>query len=93
LLVASAIAWFAWLPHYRPTLRPGERYGIDVSHHQGPIDWSEVATDDIAFAYIKTTEGSDVIDYRFGENWAGAAGAGLDRGAYHFPELPRRAAS
>lgn len=76
--------WFVWLPNYRPGLRPGEQYGIDVSHHQGRIDWTRVAGDDISFAYIKATEGSDFIDPRFRQNWRAAQEAGLARGAYHF---------
>lgn len=84
ILAGAALLWFVWLPQYRPTLRPGERYGIDVSHHQGPIDWSRVAADDISFAYIKATEGGDFTDDRFQENWTGSAESGLARGAYHF---------
>jgi len=88
-LLVAVIGWFWWWPHYRPALRDGERYGIDVSHHQGEIDWDQVAGDDIAFAYIKATEGGDHLDRRFTENWDGAAAAGLDRGAYHFFTLCR----
>lgn len=84
LVVAAAITWEFVLPHYRPELLPGEAYGIDVSHHQGMIDWAQVAAEDISFAYIKATEGGDHGDPRFAENWAGAGGAGLERGAYHF---------
>jgi hypothetical protein len=45
--------WFLWLPNWRPPLREGERYGIDVSAHQGTIDWERVARDGIMFAYVK----------------------------------------
>lgn len=88
-VVAATVGtlWFVWLPSYRPALGPGERYGIDVSHHQGQIDWTSVATDDISFAYIKATQGDDFTDERFAENWRGAAAAGLERGAYHFFSL------
>lgn len=59
--------------------------GIDVSHHQGAIDWPAVATEpDLAFAYIKATEGGDWTDPRFEENWREAQRAGLRVGAYHF---------
>ncbi len=58
--------------------------GVDVSHHQGAIDWRTLAADDIAFAYIKATEGADHVDTRFAFNWREAAAAGLHRGAYHF---------
>lgn len=84
LAAAAALLWFVWLPEYRPRLRDGERYGIDVSHHQGRIDWQRVADDNIEFAYIKATEGGDFTDTRFTENWEAAGDAGLDRGAYHF---------
>ncbi len=81
---ATALVWFVWVPEYRPELRPGERYGIDVSNHQGEIEWRRVAGDDIDFAYIKATEGANFTDKRFAPNWEGAAAAGIERGAYHF---------
>jgi lysozyme len=87
IALTAALLWFVWLPNYRPPLVPGERYGIDVSHHQGTIDWERVANDDISFAYIKATEGDDFRDPRFEQNWLGAAEAGLSRGAYHFFSL------
>lgn len=58
--------------------------GVDVSHHQGAIDWRTLASQDIAFAYIKATEGATHTDTRFSENWDQAGAAGLYRGAYHF---------
>ena len=61
--------------------------GIDVSHHQGAIDWSRVRTNGIQFAYIKATEGTDFKDGNFTENWNAAAAAGIKRGAYHFFRL------
>ena len=32
--------------------------GIDVSHHQGEIDWPRVAKSDVSFAILKATEGA-----------------------------------
>jgi lysozyme len=84
ICMLGALVWFTLLPEYRPALRPGERYGIDVSHHQGDIDWDQVADDDIEFAYLKATEGDDWTDRRFAGNWDRAAAAGIERGAYHF---------
>jgi lysozyme len=87
LLVIGGVAaawWFMWVPNWRPQLREGEGYGIDVSAHQMIIDWDRVAADGIEFAYVKATEGGDFVDGRFAENWARADEAGLDRGAYHF---------
>ncbi len=68
--------WTPWASRYVQ--------GVDVSWHQGPIDWRALAADDVAFAYIKATEGGDYADPRFAANWEGAAAAGLYRGAYHF---------
>ena len=59
-------------------------HGIDVSKYQGDIDWHAVRASGTAFAFIKATEGGDVVDERFADNWRGAARAGLPRGAYHF---------
>ncbi len=58
--------------------------GVDVAHHQGAIDWRALAGDNIAFAYIKATEGAEHVDTRFAQNWEQAGAAGLYRGAYHF---------
>ncbi|MFL5384534.1 MAG: glycoside hydrolase family 25 protein [Longimicrobiaceae bacterium] len=57
--------------------------GIDVSHHQGRIDWRAVAGEGIGFAYMKATEGETFTDPVFARNWSGAADAGIARGAYH----------
>jgi lysozyme len=60
-------------------------WGVDVSHHQGTIDWGSVAREpNLVFAYLKATEGGDWRDRRFAENWRNARRAGLKVGAYHF---------
>jgi hypothetical protein len=28
--ITAAVAWFAWFPHWRPDLRGGERFDLDV---------------------------------------------------------------
>jgi len=58
--------------------------GIDVSHHQGPIDWLALRGAGVDFAFIKVTEGGDHTDRTFDENWEIAGAAGVLRGAYHF---------
>ena len=58
--------------------------GIDVSHHQGRIDWPLVAGSGVSFAYLKATEGGDFVDPSFASNWAAARATGLAVGAYHF---------
>ncbi len=60
--------------------------GLDVSHHQGDIDWPMVRGNDlpIDFVYIKATEGKDHKDTQFKQNWVGAMESGIRVGAYHF---------
>ncbi len=57
--------------------------GLDASHWQGTIDW-KVAASKVSFAFIKATQGNNVVDGMFAANWAGAKAAGLLRGAYHY---------
>ncbi len=40
-------------------------HGVDVSHHNGVIDWPTVAGAGVHFAWVKATEGADVRDERF----------------------------
>lgn len=56
-------------------------HGFDVSHHQGEIDWTQLAAGD--FVFIKASEGVDYEDPLFAVNWRGARDRGLLRGAYH----------
>lgn len=87
VLVVGGLAAFAgwrWFLGWEPDRDRYPLRGIDVSHHQGPIDWPEVAEDDVAFAYIKATEGGSFVDERFATNWAQARAAGIPSGAYHF---------
>ena len=58
--------------------------GIDVSNHNGDIDWDVVASRGIKFAYVKATEGTTFVDARYESNSRRAAAAGLKVGAYHF---------
>lgn len=63
--------------------------GIDVSHHNGDIDFMRVAADTIDFVYIKTTEGVDHTDPRYLANYESARKAGLLTGFYHFFRFDR----
>ena len=58
--------------------------GIDVSHHQGEIDWAIIPKEKVQFAFIKATEGGDHRDDRFLENWNAAKQNGIVPSAYHF---------
>ena len=58
--------------------------GVDVSSYQGAIDWAVLATQDIHFAFIKATEGSNFVDDNFAFNFEAAKNTSLSVGAYHF---------
>lgn len=62
----------------------GEVLGIDVSHHNGHIDWQAVARDDRKFAIMKCQyeAQSHRIDETFEYNYSEAGKYGLSRGVY-----------
>jgi lysozyme len=74
-----------------PLLPPGAE-GIDLSHHNGPVDWGRLGTEPLEFVYLKATEGTDHTDPRFQENWQAATRLGWQVGAYHFYLLCREGA-
>ncbi|MCA9804661.1 MAG: glycoside hydrolase family 25 protein [Cyanobacteria bacterium HKST-UBA02] len=59
-------------------------FGIDVSRHQGDIDWARVRNAGVKFAFIKASEGVSWVDPEFAVNWSEAKKNGIIRGAYHF---------
>ncbi len=58
--------------------------GIDLSSHNGDVDFSRLAADSITFVMLKATEGTDFCDALFARNYDNAVKAGLKVGAYHF---------
>lgn len=59
--------------------------GIDISHHQGRIDWQALKQEGkVQFVFMKATEGGDFKDTKFQYNWVAAKKVGIRRGAYHF---------
>ncbi len=67
------------------------RFGIDVSKHQGRIDWQSVADDGVEFVFIRVgargyETGKLTEDERFAENYRGAKDAGLAVGVYYFSQ-------
>lgn len=86
--LAHVVAWYE-RQRDRPTLTGP---GIDVSHHQGKIDWFKVRHDlrhdgEEPWVYIKATEGRDYVDPMFFEHARGARLAGVAAGAYHFARM------
>lgn len=63
--------------------------GIDVSHWQGPIDWTSVAASGKRFAYMKASEGTTLVDTTYAGHRAAAKALGLLVGAYHFARPDR----
>lgn len=90
--VAALVVFMGWyvlrnyiLPHSVKVDR--YRYpvaGIDVSKHNGDIDFVQVAADNYQFAFIKASEGKTYKDDAFDRNYRKAHEAGLKVGAYHF---------
>lgn len=71
--------------------------GIDVSHHQGKIDWDTLFNQPgfdtlIDFVYCKATEGADHIDTQWKNNRKKLNNKGIANGAYHYflPKSPPR---
>jgi lysozyme len=58
--------------------------GIDISSHNGDIDFYKVKNDDFSFVIIKASEGEDVLDSLFTTNYNRAKANGLKVGAYHY---------
>ena len=82
---------FRWRALYGDAKYPEgyEIRGIDISHHQGEIDWellrnAMIEKCPIRFILIKATEGTSIVDSRFRDNFTQAREYGFIRGAYHF---------
>lgn len=85
------LKWEDGRPSYTPE---GERHatlGVDVSYHQGEIDWAAVAADGIQFAMIRCGyrgygNGDLVTDSCYQGNLQRALDNGLDVGVYFFSQ-------
>ena len=58
--------------------------GVDVSHHNGKVNWMQMKNEGITFAYIKSTEGVSHLDTKYLDNYVGANQAEVKVGTYHF---------
>ncbi|MGL5273621.1 MAG: glycoside hydrolase family 25 protein [Phocaeicola sp.] len=64
-------------------------HGIDISHHQGDINWQELSFAKngpfpVEFIFLKASEGGDFNDRIFKNSFDSAKVHGFIRGAYHF---------
>jgi len=60
--------------------------GIDVSVHQGDIDWEKVKSDSVEFAILRAGYGRDVSqkDAQFEKNYVGCKANAIPIGAYWY---------
>ena len=68
------------------------RWGVDVSNHQGTIDWAALKRQGIDFAYLRLglrgygEKGSLYPDRSFDSYYSGARAAGIEVGVYFFSQ-------
>lgn len=68
------------------------RLGVDVSHHQGVINWEKVKAAGYDFAFLRIgyrgygKEGEICLDRQFARNIENAQAAGIDVGVYFFAQ-------
>ncbi|MES9793105.1 GH25 family lysozyme [Priestia megaterium] len=60
---------------------------IDVSNHQGDVNWKQVAANGVKGVYLKLTEGTTFLDKKSYKNYLGAKNAGLRVGFYCFSHV------
>ncbi len=89
LLVIAFFGFIIWLGLEQAKLNNDiatyyEVRGVDVSHHNGRVNWTKVADQGVLFAYIKITEGSSHMDRQAKRNLKKAAESGIGVGVYHF---------
>src|SRR6478736_58670 len=66
------------------TAETAPAFGVDLSGYQPVVDWDKVVASGIAFAFVKATEGTTLVDRAFASHWTEAKAANVLRGAYHF---------
>lgn len=85
LLWAGYAAWIAFKttpPYVDRQLYPV--MGIDVSAHNGSVNFEAARADGVEFVWIKASEGASFKDKNFRINHDKARKAGVKTGAYHF---------
>lgn len=81
---------FRWKALYGNATYPkGEVRGLDVSHYQGDINWNKLRNAQIqgapvSFVFVKATEGTNIWDENFNQNFYNARKNDIIRGAYHY---------
>lgn len=83
-LLFSVLLYFGIIWFNNPSTEEFPISGIDISNHQGIIDWTIVPTQKVKFVYIKVTEGGDFVDKSAKLNIQNAKEAKIPIGVYHF---------
>ncbi len=81
--LGAAGVWAGRLHRPYPSRQDFPVRGVDVSNHQGAVDWQRVRAAGFVFTYIKASEGRTFSDPDFVTLSIGARRAGLRVGAYH----------
>lgn len=63
------------------------KFGIDVSHYQGNINWAKVKASGKEFVIMKVSQGTGLKDSKFEEYYKGAKEAGLPVGVYIYNKV------
>lgn len=87
LLLVLAAVWAVDHFFTSPPYVSEEKYpvrGIDISSHNGMINFDAVYSDGIEFAFLKASEGDTYRDTNFELYYSHATDAGLKLGAYHY---------
>ncbi|MQY42410.1 glycoside hydrolase [Epibacterium sp. SM1969] len=75
---SDPVAWRGRTPASYPV------HGIDASRWQGDIDWRKARRAGVSFAFLKATEGGDLVDPQFSTHWHQSRKARVKRSAYHY---------
>lgn len=84
IVLVAVLFYFGFLHLNNPSFTEYPVQGIDISNHQGVIDWEKLDKRKVQFAFIKSTEGGDFKDKLFAENLRNARLHDIPVGAYHF---------
>lgn len=64
-----------------------DRYlGVDVSHHNGRLDWQGLVDAGVLFGFAKATQGLGFVDSQYSRNVSEMKRLGVIPGAYHWLE-------
>ncbi|MBR1666959.1 MAG: glycoside hydrolase family 25 protein [Bacteroidaceae bacterium] len=81
---------FRWKALYGNVTYPkGQIRGLDISHYQGDINWDKLRNAQIqgapvSFVFVKATQGTNIWDENFNQNFYNAKKNDIVRGAYHY---------